>query len=353
MRERILVVGNNVRNVVESAFKAGYEAYALTKFIDADLLLYSNAFYIENESGRWVRKRADELAESLGARIVLSSGYEDLEVKAEVLGCQPKAIKNVVNKLRFYKRLEAAGLPYPEIGSFEGKCLLKPVKGGGGDEIRVFNGSKPGRNFLIQRLIEGLSCSASVIVGKEARVIALNEILVGWNEMGARGFRYCGNVTPFVAEEELKQKLIRLAEEACGLFKLNGSVGVDFVVEKKSMEPYILEINPRFQGSLDSIEWSSDINLFELHMRSLEGKELPESLKFRRFAIRAVSFAESKLEIRKDLAGNPFFADVPLKGSIYEEDQPLVSILASGKNREEVVRRAVERKELFLAMQLG
>jgi hypothetical protein len=352
MRERILVVGSNVRNVVESAFKAGYEVYALTKFIDADLLLYGNAFYIENESRKWVRKRADELAESLNARMVLSSGYEDLGVKAEVLGCQPKAIRDVVNKLKFYRKLEAAGLPYPEIGNFEGKCVLKPVRGGGGEEIRIFNGSKP-RNFLIQRLIEGFSCSASVIVGKEAKVIALNEILAGWSEMGARGFRYCGNITPFVAEKELKRKLIRLAEEACGLFKLSGSVGVDFVVEKKSMEPYILEINPRFQGSLDSIEWSTDVNVFDLHVRSVEGKELPESLKFRRFAIRAVSFAKSKLEIRKDLAGNPFFADVPLKGSIYEKDQPLVSILASGKNREEIIGKAVERKELFLNMQLG
>jgi hypothetical protein len=268
MEERILVVGNNVRNVVQSAFKAGYDVYALTKFLDSDLLLFcERTFRIEDESSEWVRRKADELAESLNASVVLASGYEDLEINGEILGCEPKAISNVVDKLRFYRRLDAAGLPYPEVlKKPEGKCILKPIRGGGGEEIRVvdtgfgentskgFESRCESKEFIIQRLVEGFPCSTSLIIGREPSVIALNEILAGWREMNARGFRYCGNVTPLVCDRELRGKLTSLAKEVCDLFELKGSVGVDFVVEKATMRPYILEINPRFQGSLDSIE---------------------------------------------------------------------------------------------------
>lgn len=40
MPEKVLVAGNNVRNVAESASKAGFEVFAITKFVDADLRIY-------------------------------------------------------------------------------------------------------------------------------------------------------------------------------------------------------------------------------------------------------------------------------------------------------------------------
>ncbi|MBO8182677.1 MAG: ATP-grasp domain-containing protein [Archaeoglobus sp.] len=376
MKERILVVGNNVRNIVQSAFKAGYEVYALTSYLDSDLLLFcEQAFPIEDDNKKWVAERVDELVNVLDSRVVLTSGYEDLSVKAEVLGCEPRAIKSVVNKLKFYRKLETAGLPFPEIlEKPEGRCILKPVRGGGGEEIRIldeeneFQGEIQGNEihnethnetheinkteFLIQQLIEGFPCSVSLIIGREIEVIALNEILAGWGEMNAKGFRYCGNITPLIVNEELRKKLTSLANEVCGLFELRGSVGVDFVVERSTMSPYILEINPRFQGSLDSIEWSTDLNLFNLHMKALEERTgKVEKVKYFRYAIRAISFADRKIEIRCELLGNPFFADIPSKGTIYGKDDPVVSILASGVNREEVLEKAVERKKIFLELQ--
>ena len=357
MKGIVLVVGNNVRNVVQSAFKAGYKVYALTKFVDSDLTLFSEKVYpIEDDSPSWVKKKAEDLSEGLNAKIVLASGYEDLEVKGEILGSDPKAIKNVLNKLRFYKTLERAGLPFPEIlEKKEGKCILKPIRGGGGEEIKVLgNSNSKGRKegYLIQRLIEGIPCSASLMVGKEIEVIALNEILAGWNEMNAQGFRYAGNITPFLVEEEVRKRLISLAEEVCRLFDLRGSVGVDFIIEKSSMKPYILEINPRFQGSLDSIEWSTDLNLFNLHMRALEGKSVRDEIKmeFRRVAIRTIYFSDKTMEIKKDVTGNPFYADIPMKGSIYDKDDPVVSILSSGKTRKEVIEKVIGRRNLFLKL---
>ncbi len=358
MKERILVVGNNVRNVVQSAFKAGYEVYALTRFVDSDLVLFSKKVYpIENEEYSWVKKRTEDLSEGLNAKIVLASGYEDLKVKGEVLGCDPEVVGSILNKLKFYKTLERTGLPFPEIlKEKEGKCILKPIRGGGGKDIKILRNPEPEekreeKEYLIQRLIRGVPCSASLIVSRDIKVIALNEILAGWREMNAHGFKYSGNITPLLVRDETRKKLVKLAEEVCGLFDLRGSVGVDFIIEKSSMEPYILEINPRFQGSLDSIEWSTDLNIFSLHAKAVEcDMEGFEKVNFKRVAVRAIYFTERKVEIKSDLAGNPFYADVPLKGSIYEKDDPLMSILASGGTRNEIICKTISRRDLFLRL---
>ncbi len=61
----------------------------------------------------------------------------------------------------------------------------------------------------------------------------------------------------------------KLAEELVLDFKLLGSNGVDFLVTETG--PIVLEINPRFQGSLDTVEKAMNINLFEAHVRCFKG----------------------------------------------------------------------------------
>ncbi len=343
MSEKVLLVGNNIRNVAESAKKAGYEVYAITKFIDSDLILYCERVYeICDDLKRFV----DELAERLNAKVVLGSGYECLKVKADVLGCDPKECEKVVDKLKFYKTLERAGIPHPEIlsGNENVKAILKPRIGGGGEEIRFYNGKKS-KGFIIQRYIDGIPCSVSLIASsKEITPISCNLILAGWNEMNANGFRYSGNITPFAIDSETRRELERIAVETVELFDLHGSIGVDFVLADK---PYVLEINPRFQGSLDSIEWSCDVNIFKLHVMGCEGKRV-EKPKIKRFAIRAILFANERTVIKRELTGNAFFADVPMAGAIYERGDPIVSILASGYSEEDVKKKAIERKKIFL-----
>ena len=176
--------------------------------------------------------------------------------------------------------------------------------------------------------------------------IASNFIYAGWKEMYADGFRYSGNLTPLIADAETRRKLERLAVEAVELFDLAGSVGVDFILAEK---PYILEINPRFQGSLDSVEWSCDVNIFRMHAEAFDGR-IPDKPKPKRFAARTVLFSPRDLRIEVELRGNPFFADVPNRGELYLKDDPLISILASGSTREEVERKIVDRRNLFLSM---
>lgn len=337
MSEKVLLIGTNVRNVAGSARKAGYEVYAITKYADRDLFLYCREVYGINAI-----ERAEEIAQKINAKVLLCSNFETFEINAELLCNEPKLAKKVVDKLEFYRTLEKAGIPHPRVlKKPEGKTIAKPRFGGGGEGIRFAEREEEG--FILQEFIEGIPCSVSLLASKEIVPIACNYVFSGWKEMNATGFRYSGNLTPLRIDEEKRRELEKTAVETAELFDLRGSIGIDFILADK---PYVLELNPRFQGSLDSVEWSLDINLFSLHVKAFEGGKI-EKAKPKRFAIRAIYFADRDLEIKRDLSGNPFFADIPF--GFYPSGEPVVSILASG-SYDEVFRKVKERKELFLKL---
>ena len=345
---RIVIVGHNVRNVAESARKAGWDVTAITKYADADLKLYAKVKKIDNVKEKRLAEIVDEIAENLNALVVLTSGCEDLPVKSEVLGTDPKVAKGITNKLKFYKTLEKAGIPFPELAD-DPPCILKPIKGGGGLGIRlVDHTADPPQGYIRQKYIEGIPCSVSLIATDRGKIepIAINRILVGWKEMNANDFVYCGNLTPLILTEDRRTSLIKTAVEVAEMFDVVGSIGVDFVLSDK---PYVLELNPRFQGSLDSIEWSYDVNLFSLHVKACEGVNF-DIPKPKRFACRTILFAERKISFNFDLTGNPFFADIPNAGETIEKGEPVISILASAKREEEVFNKVINRKRLLYGL---
>lgn len=337
MSEKVLLIGTNVRNVAQSARKAGYRVYAITKYPDLDLRLYCEEVY---EMERDCKNLAEKIAQEKNARVVLCSNAETLEVNADLLCNEPRECRKIVDKLKFYRTLEKAGIPYPEVlKEPEGKTIAKPRIGGGGEGIKFSNEAENG--LILQRYIEGIPCSVSLICGKDIVPLAINRVFSGWKEMNASGFRYSGNMTPLVVDEDRRKELEKIAIETVQLFDLVGSVGVDFILAER---PYVLELNPRFQGSLDSVEWCLDVNLFSMHVRAFEGKKI-ERKKAKRFAIRAILFAKEDTFVKKDLTGNPFFADIPW--GFYKKGDPLVSILASGE-KEDIFKKVFERRDLFL-----
>lgn len=347
MNSRVVVVGTNVRNVAQSARKAGYTVYALTYYDDEDLKLYAEVEKLP-EDKKAVKERVEQIAESLGANVVLSTGYEDLNIKDElVLGHHPKESARVKDKLKFYRTLEKAGIPHPRLAGPEDEfeVICKPRMGGGGEKIFMANSDlhkSIGNDYIFQHYVEGTACSVSLMAGRSATAVAVNEILVGWKELNAAGFTYSGNITPLKLTKTETKELVRTAIETVELFDLWGSAGVDFILGDK---PYVLEINPRFQASVDSIEWSHDTNMFRLHVDSVEGRKL-DPPKARRFASRAILFAGRKTEIGECVTGNPFFADVPPRG-VYKAGDPLVSVLSSGSSRDDLLEKNIRRKHLF------
>ncbi|AEA46781.1 ATP-grasp domain-containing protein [Archaeoglobus veneficus] len=341
---RVVVAGINVRNVAESARKAGWTVFAVTKYCDADLYLYADRI-VRVEDKQEAEEAVKEVSERYNAPVVLSTGFEDLKVENTI----GRVDERTLDKRKFYRILERAGIPHPEFAEScgEGPFLVKPRRGGGGVDVFLSDTPVTSNDCVCQQYIQGTSCSVSLLCGRRTTVVAVNHLLSGWNEMNASDFKYSGNITPYPCEAELRNEICRIAVETVELFDLSGSVGVDFIIADK---PYVLEVNPRFQGSLDSIEWSLDVNLFSMHVASVEGRAV-EVPKPRRFAARTIMYADREMRL-KIPATCPFFADIPPRGVKVEKGEPLLSILASGGSFENVVEKVLERKNLVYAMQL-
>ena len=330
-------MGSNVRNVVESARKAGYEVYAYTKHVDADLILYAEGVFRAADNLKEDERKVREISEELNAEVILSSGFELLKV--ENFGSEIKV--EVVDKLKFYRELEKIGVNYPRLLSNGEFGILKPRVGGGGEGIKL--GEYGEKGYVHQEIVDGIPCSVSALRSEKCFAVAgVNLMLVGDENFFASKFKYCGNVTPF--RHEKVEEMVKIAGELGEYFDLIGNYGVDYILGE---ELYVLEVNPRFQGSLDSIELSSDANLFELHVRAVEGKKI-ESVKPKRVAARAILFTPKKIQVKVSPVGNPFYGDIPVKGEIYEKDSPLVSVFATGADYYE---KLLSRRDIYLEMQ--
>lgn len=353
---KVLVVCNSSRSIVCSAKKAGYTVYALDNFGDVDMRMCADrAEFLGNAPG----DRIYELARSFGDfdAVVLGPGFETLKFR-NILNNRLPVMEEVNDKLKIAKRFESMEVPHPRTGplteaSWSGfPLMIKPRFGSGGmqnitardgDELADLKARDDARDFIAQEFVEGVPCSASLIgTGDDAMVVALNEQLIGVPSLTRLPFAYCGNITPF--HTEFGDEMVRYAEGIAREFGLVGSNGIDFILTEKG--PVVLEINPRFQGSLDTVELSTGLNVFDAHVKSFTG-ELPQIRDFSRFAARVILYANKRLVIDRRLsdrltgcmnANNA--ADIPHAGRVVAQDEPVATFLGTGKTRETALLNA-------------
>jgi hypothetical protein len=384
--QNILVIGFNTRNVVCSASRAGYTVCSIDAFCDFDLQECAHASTFlecrtvqelhQLEASR-IKAQMAEFGLEFDA-LVPGSGLEMLDhddFPCPVLASSPDAMQKASDKHYLSKRLEALGIPHPrcyspeELDAIEYPVMVKPISGGGGifnrvarnrqellailEELNGLNPELTEQTVIIQEFLEGVPSSVSLLSTKnEALSVAVNEQLIGISWLSRLPFAYCGNVTPFRTDQA--EEMEALAEELVLDFKLLGSNGVDFLVTERG--PIVLEINPRFQGSLDTVEKAMKINLFEAHAGCFRG-ELPEKPKANCFAARGVIYSERELFIDRklmDLILKEKGADIPSKESIIEPDGPLTSLFACAPTREKAVlslKRGVNRVKAFIENQ--
>lgn len=353
--KKVLVIGNNVRNIACSARKAGYIVHAIDRFGDIDMQKCANKVHIlENMPDN----ELEQLAGSFGDvdAVILGPGFEHLKLKNSLNNSQA-TMEEAGNKSKLPKKLRSMGIPYPETVLIDkADCMvfplmIKPKSGSGGmrniivrneSELNIFKKQNDPNDFIAQEFIEGIPCSASVIsTGKEAVVVALNEQLIGIPWLTRLPFAYCGNITPFHSKfnEEMVQYAKRIALE----FKLHGSNGVDFMLTGKGVQ--VIEVNPRFQGSIDTIELSTGLNIFDAHIKSFDG-ELPGSHEPKCFAAKTIVYADKEVVIDKEISNvlirymnKGQAADIPRLGMKVLQDEPITTMLATARTREIVLRK--------------
>lgn len=360
--KNILVIGFDTRNIVCSARRAGYNVCSIDAFRDLDLqkCAYASAF-LECRTAKELREletsKIKVLTDAFGVEfdaIVLGSGMEMLDYdcfSCTVLASSPDNVRKASNKRYLSKRLESLGISHPncyspdEIDAIEYPVIVKPVSGGGGIFNRIARNKQElifilddfaEEPVIIQDFLEGTPASVSLLSTKnEALSVAVNEQLIGIPWLSRLPFAYCGNITPF--RNNQADEMESLAEKLVLDFNLLGSNGVDFLVTENG--PIVLEINPRFQGSLDTVEKAMNINLFEAHVGCFRD-ELPSKPRANCFAARGIIYSDRELFIDgklMDVILREKGADIPSQGTKIEPEWPLTSLFSCTSTREDAL----------------
>lgn len=339
MNGRVLVAGFATRHVARSAKMAGYLVSAVDHFCDTDLAWYTEDRISFDE----LEEIAPAIDEMAGRRnydiLVLTSGAEGIASAIPLYGTPPEKIARFLDKLDIQHFIEGLEIPIPrlsEVGTFP--AMIKPRCGSGGWRNRVLNSASERDAWyeefeqmpaITQEVVDGIPASVCCLAdGKNAIAIAVNEQILRGSGPGRYGFS--GSVTPW--DHPLKDQMIHYAEKIAAASGCVGTVGIDFMVGESV---WAIEINPRFQGTLDTVEMATGRNLFSDHIQACRGI-LPEKYPDRKqFAARTILFADRDITINSDIADlAPAIADIPKPGTFVEDGKAVVSVYGWGATRD-------------------
>jgi hypothetical protein len=383
----VLVIGIDVVSLATSARRAGYRVYAADYFGDQDLkrVCRESLSIVKQKPGGTCGRLSNNFDPEALLRLtrkllkrneidvaLLSFGLDDsLDILCElndlvpILGNHPNVIGKVRDKASFFQELERLGIPHPETAiagdlkevkekskDIGYPILVKPSRGFGGAGIRKAGDPREleqafqvaslfDKKVLIQKYISGIPASASVISStNRAVVLTLNEQLLGISEVGQEEpFGYCGNVVPLVATKAVMDRCESIAERITSHFGLLGSNGVDLVISDEGI-PHVVEVNPRFQGTLECMERVLRTNIVEAHVKACVQGKLPKILNLPSvFCARLILFAPQR-SIVPDLSVFEEVRDIPLPGVVIEKGEPVCSVVVEAADRNSSLKKA-------------
>ncbi len=383
----LLLVGLDLVGLAKSAKVAGFKVYAADYFGDYDLIKICDGCRViikqkaGKSCGRFENYFSPEkfidlvkaiLKEVSADAILLSSGLDDsfevleeLDELVPILGNKPEVFRKVRDKFEFFKELKRLNLPSPEtiiVESLEDAkiaakdigypVIVKPSGGFAGIGIRKAMNPKElkegfeaasliNNRVLIQEYVAGVNASISFVssTGK-VEVLTVNEQLLGLKEIGQQEpFGFCGNIVPLAVSSETFQKCYEIVRKIASHFGLLGSNGIDFILSDEG-KPYVIEVNPRFQATLECVERVLDLNLVEMHIKACLNMNLPPiPRQTGKYCVRLILFSKSRVKV-KDLTGLSWVRDIPFPEVIVEEGEPLCSVIAKADKKELSLEKA-------------
>ena len=343
--------------------------------------------------------------------IVLSTGISPIDFKGHFKKYKKKIIgnkktNNVENKYKFYKKIKSKfltpktfKLSYENVSEAieiakqhdDKEFIIKPLQGSGGYGVECLNyymsnsskaidsssqyfdhknltqifgnqnSNQKDSYFLVQEFIHGPNISSSVLGGKnEAKAIINSRMLTEADFNIKNSFKYCGNIVPLDINtlkqfnnnnNSFNKKMIKtknineVSEDLITNFKLLGSNGVDMIINNDKI--YIIEINPRFQGTYELVENVLNINLLESHIKACnnESIHIPNP---KGYSIKRIIYSKERVMIG-DLAIYNVY-DIPYEGVIIEKDQPLATVithenqLSNAMNKLEIANKNIRKR---------
>ncbi len=342
MKPSVLVAGYTTRHVAASAARAGYEVYAVDHFCDQDLVSCTADHLAFDELAELPSAVAEMLSRHSPDCVVTTSGAEMLELPVYLrAGTPPEIAARFMDKGRTQEFFESVGVPVPKrlpAGMYP--AMLKTLSGAGGWRNAVVRNAAEEEAweefveyepYMRQEFIQGQPASVCCLgTGTKARAVSANEQILRGGD--ACAYAFSGSVTP--CSHPMTEKMIHTAERIVAESGCVGTVGVDFVLT--DTEAWAIEVNPRFQGTVETVESACGVNLFQLHMDACRGvlpMTVPVPL---RYAVRKILAAPCDLTISCDLLMlRDVITDIPWPGTRFEEGEVLFSVTGTGGTRED------------------
>ncbi|MDF1540969.1 MAG: ATP-grasp domain-containing protein [Candidatus Thorarchaeota archaeon] len=384
--KKVGVIGFNARPLACSVKRSGGLAFVSDYWGDSDLDECSREWVSVLSSVPGSRQRGtleDPLHISLSDNfqhtyadqeldyVLIGSGFDDhstsldqIENKYGITGNSPLLMQIARNRDRLSDLATNNEINYPRYRQVQTRdeaieaakengfpCVIRPTASGGGTGIRKISGFKQLDSFydrlletdrlgprIVQDYVLGLDVSASVLcTGTDAYCLSIQEQLIGLPSAGRHSdFVYCGNRIPANLEERILKKIRRVSEQISASLGLKGSIGIDYVVSHNG-ELWLLEVNPRFQGSLEMLERSANISVSELHILACNG-ELPQKVPEYTPTTKMIVYANRDGTV-PDLSTYSGTVDRSPTGVEVHKGDPVCSIIESGMNSDEVYKR--------------
>lgn len=359
---RVLVCGLNSRPVALSAKRLGFEVHVVDYFGDVDLKRAVDS--VRNPGGEYSAGKLVELARKVAGEVnpeglLLTSEVgcnpehvKQLEECGKVVGCGSEAVSGVRDWTAFFKRLDGLDIARPKTYVAYGEdealsraeeigypVIVKPTHGSAGFGVelaespqQVVEVLQAHEKILVQEYVLGEAASVSALgTGRDSTALSLNRQLLGLPLFGcSQRFQYCGNTVPH--ESSLKEECFNVAEEIGRVFKLEGSFGVDFVLADK---PYVIEVNPRFQDTLECVERAFDLNVVDLHLKAVAGVLPEKRFQSEKTCSKGIVYAEKNIVVAGDLALAKDCVDVYAPGTRVLQGEPVCSAFGSGSDGDE------------------
>ena len=381
--EKLLLIGIDTRSMLNSALKLDYEIYSSSYFSTSDTPTVKNQKIILKEIAGESCGNFEENFDK-NALVELTQDYiDEVDYIIPISGVSPDDFKkkdqkkilgnigvsDIENKFRFYKKIKGKFLTpmtfriddideayeinesYPHT-----QFILKPLQGSGGYDINLLDNDAHielnDNEFIMQEYVSGVNLSSSVLSTKsDAKTIA-NSRLLTENDYGIdNSFRYIGNIVPLTEKsimadiddvnnvlDEMKDN----SENLIGKFNLIGSNGVDYILNENGL--YVIEINPRLQGTFECVEKTFGINMLEAHIKACKG-ELISIPKANHYTYKKIVYSPTRMKYAKIDLDNIY--DLPHIGSITEKDEPLLTIIDEDKDFEKLCEKVESASEII------